>query len=229
MDGFTRLAAALLLAILSNPAAALENELGWTLDSALRQVDRQSKDFDTLLADAAVVARSPAGDEVRSLTGRMYMNRDGDMRIVVANPAPKEMLVTRSEVQEYDPGQALVERFSLSKHKNRMEPYARLGFAASGGDLKSDFLITMLGEERVRGERTLVLELTPKRDQERQVVGKVTLWISEASWMPVRQVIEHVAGQEQLTIDYEGTARNLNLNPELFRANWPRGTKQVRR
>jgi len=47
--------------------------------------------------------------------------------------------------------------------------------------------------------------------------------------MPLRQVIEHVTTNEQLTIDYLGMARNLNLNPELFKSKWPKGTKQVRK
>jgi outer membrane lipoprotein-sorting protein len=110
-----------------------------------------------------------------------------------------------------------------------MEPYATLGFTETGKDLNDDFLVTMLGEDAIRGERVLVLELTPKKDKVRQVVSKVTLWINESSWMPMRQVIEHVSTNEVLTVDYQGAARNLQLNPQLFKADWPRGTKKVRR
>ena len=102
-------------------------------------------------------------------------------------------------------------------------------FTTTGKDLKDDFLVTMLGEERIRGERALMLELTPKRDRDRQIVSRITLGINEASWMPMRQVIEDVANGQTLTIEYEGTARNLNLNPDFFKANWPRGTKRVSR
>ncbi|MEM8767268.1 MAG: outer membrane lipoprotein-sorting protein, partial [Pseudomonadota bacterium] len=161
--------------------------------------------------------------------GRLYMNQSGEMRILVADQGGREVLVTRSEVQEYDPAAELVERYSLSKHKNRMEPYARLGFTDTGKDLRNDFLVTLLGEEMIGHERTLVLELTPKSDRERQIVGTVKLWINEASWMPMRQIIEHVADRETLTIEYSGMARNLNLNPDIFKAKWPRGTKRVSR
>lgn len=220
---------ALLLLSPIHSATAAENELGWTLDSALRQVDRQAQDFDTLLADVTAVTRDANGRRVRSLSGRVYMDNKGDMRVNVAEPDETVLLVTRNDVYEYDPARALVERYSIAKHPNRMEPYTRLGFASTGRDLKDDYLVTMLGEETLRGERTLMLELTPKSDSMRQVVGKVTLWIDEASWMPVRQVIEHVSTAEQLTIDYERTARNLNLNPDLFSPKWPRGTQLIRR
>jgi len=216
-------------AALTGTAAAIENELGWTLDSALKQVDRQTDNFETLLSDGTVVVRDSKGIVTRSLEGRIYISKDGDIRINVSKPQEKVILVTSSEVQEYNPMEAVVERYSLSKHKDRMEPYARLGFTDSGKDLKDDYLVTMLGEDKVGDRRALLLELTPKRDSERQIVAKITLWIDEASWMPLRQVIEHVTTNEQLTIDYLGMARNLNLNPELFKSKWPKGTKQVRK
>lgn len=212
----------------SGMAAGADTSIGWTLDAALKQVDRQSENFDSLLSDGSVVVRNGKGEIVRSRSGRIYMNQKGEMRINVAKPEERVVLVSSSEVQEYIPAQSVVERYSLSKHQDRMEPYARLGFTDSGKDLTDDYLVTMLGEDEIRGNRVMLLELTPKSDKERQIVGKVTLWIDEASWMPVRQVIEHVSTGEQLTIDYQGMARNLNLNPELFKANWPRGTKTVR-
>ena len=206
---------------------AAENELGWTLDSALKQVERQSKDFASLLADVTAVSRGSDGAVSSQLEGRLYMNKDGDYRVQVGGDSGRELLVTRNEVQDYDPARQIVERYSLSKHKNRMEPYARLGFTTTGKDLKDDYLVTMLGEDSIRGERVLLLELTPKRDNERQIVSRVTLWINQASWMPMRQTIEEVENSETLTIDYQGTARNLNLNPAFFKADWPRGTKRV--
>lgn len=217
------------LALVTASAFAAENELGWTLDSALKQVERQSSDFGSLLADVSAGSKGADGATADELTGRLYMNKNGDIRIRTGDDSGREVLVTRSDVQVYDPAQQQVERYSLSKHKDRMEPYARLGFTTTGKDLKDDFLVTMLGEDHIRGERTLILALTPKRDQDRQIVGSVTLWINEASWMPMRQVIEEVAGGRTLTIEYEGTARNLNLNPDFFKASWPRGTKRVNR
>ncbi len=208
---------------------AAENELGWTLDSALKQVERQSKDFASLLAEVSAVSKAADGSVSSELSGRLYMNKDGDYRVQVDDDSGRVMLVTRNEVQEYDPAQQTVERYSLSKHKDRMEPYARLGFTTTGKDLKDDYLVTMLGEDSIRGERVLLLELTPKRDSERQVVSRVTLWINQASWMPMRQTIEEVQNGETLTIDYQGAARNLNLNPDFFRSDWPRGTKRVTR
>lgn len=221
------LSALLSMLLVTGVVRAAENELGWTLDSALKQVDRQSKDFSSLLAEVTVVTTDASGKVTRERAGRMYMNKDGDMRLAVGDGSGQVVLVSRSEVQEYDPAKKQVVHYSLSRHKERLEPYARLGFTNTGKDLTDDYLVTMLGEDHIRGERTLQLQLTPKKDSQRQVVGSVTIWINEASWMPMRQVIEEVSNGEVLTVDYQGAARNLNLNPGLFRSNWPRGTKRV--
>ena len=117
----------------------------------------------------------------------------------------------------------------LSKHKERMEPFARLGFTTTGKELKDDYLVTLLGEDRIGERRVVGVELTPKSEKVRQTVGNIRLWIDQASWMPVRQEIAHVSSGETLTIDYTGMARNLNLNPDLFKDKWPKGTQKIRR
>jgi outer membrane lipoprotein-sorting protein len=214
----------------SHVAATATNELNWTLDSALAQIDRQAQDFNTALADVEAKWQS-AGQEKphRTSTGRIYVNKDGVVRFNVSDPAERTVLVTKNEVQEYDPVRALVDRYSLSKHKTRLEPYARLGFTTTGKELRDDFLVTLLGEDKLNGRRLVGLELTPKSDRARETVARIQLWIDQASWMPVKQVIVHVKTGETLTVTYYGMARNLKLNPDLFKAKWPKGTQQLKR
>jgi outer membrane lipoprotein-sorting protein len=218
------------LLCMSQLAIAATNELGWTLDSALKQIDRQAQDFDTALADVEAVWQASGAEEPhRKASGRLYVNEDGVLRFHLDSPEEAVLLVTRSEVQDYNPVQALVDRYSLSKHKDRLEPYARLGFTTTGKDLRDDYLVTLLGEDYLNGSRILGLELTPKKEQARETVARLELWIDQASWMPVKQVVSHVASGDTLTVTYSGMARNLNLNPELFKAKWPKGTQQLRR
>ena len=211
-------------------ATTATNELGWTLDSALTQIDRQAQDFNTALADVEAQWQAAGADRPhRTSTGRIYVNKAGVLRFSVESPEQRTVLVTKSEVQDYDPVRALVDRYSLSKHKERLEPYARLGFTTTGKDLRDDYLVTLLGEDFVNGRRIVGLELTPKNDRAREVVARLQLWIDQASWMPVKQVIVHVTSGETLTVTYFGMARNLKLNPDLFKAKWPKGTQQLKR
>lgn len=217
------------LFVCAQPAFSADNELGWTLDSALKQIGRQADDFETVLSDVSVIWSDSEGKTTREATGRIYMNRKAQIRLNVSDPQERVYLIDDREVQEYSSRHNLVEVYSRSKHKNRLEPFIRLGFSESGKDLKDNFLVTMLGEDKIGSARVLGLELTPKKDALRQTVSKMTLWIDEASWMPVRQVIAHVTHGETLTLNYSGMARNLNLNDELFRDDWPKGTQKIRK
>jgi outer membrane lipoprotein-sorting protein len=104
-----------------------------------------------------------------------------------------------------------------------------LGFSTTGRDLEKDYLVTFIGEDNIGGRRVLGLELTPTSNSLRAMISKIQIWFDQASWLPARQIISHTSGTGTLTITYSGTARNLNLNPDLFRADWPRGTQEVRK
>jgi len=225
----TKLITVLLFSVAATSLAqAQENELGWTMDSAIKQLDRQGKDLETVLAQVAL----EWSDEAQALdgpkSGRIYFNSKGDFRI--AGEAPnKTWLVEGRTLHMYDPAASQVTQVNLSRDKSRLAPFMRLGFSVTGRDLKDDFLITFAGESNIGDRRTLTLELTPKRDEPRAIVAKIEIAFDQASWLPARHVISHTSGTQTLTVNYTGTARNLNLNPDLFRDKWPRGTDKVRK
>ena len=216
-----------LAALIGGQSIAQENELGWTMDSAVRQLDRQGSGFETALADVEIDWISSDGSADRGNQGRIYQNERGDIRIQINSPEKRTVLVKGHDVFVYDPAKATVEEFSRTKD-NRLEVYTALGFSLTGEDLEKDFLVTFLGEDEITHRRVLGLELTPKDDATRATVSRIQLWIDEASWLPVRQIIEHTASGKSLTTTYSGTARNLSLNPELFDDDWPKGTEKVR-
>ena len=209
-------------------AHAQENELGWTMDSAIKQLDRQGSDLETVLAQVEIEWTGDAEGMDRIHTGRIYFNDDGDFRIAGDTPNKKVLLVEGRSLHMYDPAASQVKEVSLSRDKGRLEPFMRLGFSITGRDLDDDFLITFAGESRIGDRRTLNLQLTPKRDEVRAVVSKIDIAFDQASWLPARQVISHTSGTQTVTVSYSGTARNLDLNPELFRDKWPKGTDKVR-
>jgi len=226
----TKLITVLLFSVaVTSPLQAQENELGWTMKSALKQLDRQGSDLETVLAQVDIEWSGEAQGLDRIRTGRIYFNDDGDFRIAGETPNKKTLLVEGRTLYMYDPAASQVTEVSLSRDKGRLEPYMRLGFSITGRDLDDDFLITFAGESDIGDRRTLTLELTPKRDEVRAIVSKIEIAFDQASWLPARQIISHTSGTQTLTVTYTGTARNLNLNPELFRAKWPRGTDKVRK
>lgn len=203
-------------------------EINWSLDSAIRQIERQARDFQTAMARVELVKTNEDGTEVDRVMGTVFVRADGNTRYNI-DGGQDVTFVDRSVVSQYDATAGTVEEYSLKKHKDRLEPFARLGFSATGSDMKKDYLLTVLGEEEIDSHRTIVLELTPQRDAVRQTVRLVRLYIDQASWMPVRQVIKSTQNGTTLTMTYTGMARNLDLNTELFQDKWPRGTKKIKK
>lgn len=202
--------------------------IDWSLDDAIRQIERQAKDFDTAMARIEIVRTAADGTEISKETGTGFLNEDGGMRFNV-DGGQFVTLVDRRTVSRYNAETSTVEEYSLRSHKDRLEPFIRLGFSTTGKDMKDDYLITIIGEENIGDSRTLVLELTPERDSTRETVRLIRLYIDEASWIPVRQVFESTKDNETVTMTYTGMARNLRLKPELFKDKWPKGTKKIKK
>ena len=216
------------LLLTANMAWPQAPAISWSLDAAIRQIERQAEDFDTGMARVETVRTADDGSEVSRSTGTGFIHRDGDMRYNI-DGGQLVTFVDNNTVSHYNAETATVEEYSLRKHKDRLEPYARLGFSTTGKDMERDYLITIIGEEEIGDARTLVMELTPESNNVRETVRLVRLYIDQASWMPVRQVFKSTGDGTTLTITYTGMARNLDLKPELFRDRWPRGTDTIKK
>jgi len=216
------------LLLVANMAWAQAPAISWSLDAAIRQIERQAEDFDTCMARVETVRTADDGSEISRSTGTGFIHRDGDMRYNI-DGGQLVTFVDNNTVSHYNAETATVEEYSLRKHKDRLEPYARLGFSTTGKDMERDYLITIIGEEEIGDARTVVIELTPESNSVRETVRLVRLYIDQASWMPVRQVFKATSDSTTLTITYTGMARNLDLKPELFRDKWPRGTDTIKK
>lgn len=217
------LAAAMLI---STAVYAQDPAISWDLDDALRQIDRQADNFDTAMASVSVVRTDRDGVEQDRMEGVAFINEDGDLRISASVPETRVYLMDNRDLYLYLPDQQIVQEYYLPKHPQRLIPFVRLGFSETGRDLRDDYLVSAIGERFIGDRRTLGLDLTPKSDKERARVNRVQLWIDQASWMPVEQVVESTASGDKTTIAFSHMARNLKLNPDLFKRKWPRGTKK---
>jgi outer membrane lipoprotein-sorting protein len=207
--------------LLTAAAFAQAPQITWDLDEALTQIERQADDFDTFMARATVVNTSSDGTESHSV-GTVFIRKDGMMRYDEDDSSVKR-LADRDKLMFHDTAAKTVQEYRFRDHPDRLEPFIRLGFSTTGKDLRDNYLITILKEEEIGESRTLQMELTPKKDADRARVRNIHLWIDQASWLPKRQEINATNGAS-LMLTYEGMARNLDLRPELFSDNWPRGT-----
>ena len=201
--------------------------INWSLDAAIRQIERQGNDFSTAMSRVEIVNSAADGDEVDRNTGTVFIRKDGRIRFNSDNGS-RTIIVDNKKVSIHNAEESIVSEYNLSRDKSRLEPFVRLGFSTTGKELKDDYLITIIGEEQLGDTRTLVLELTPKRDSVRATVRQVRLWIDQSSWMPRQQEFSSTSDGSKVLITYTGMARNLQLNPDLFKTKWPKGTKVVK-
>lgn len=227
MKKFLRAAIAASCLVVISATGADMPSIDWDLDDAIRQIDGQADDFESAMARVDFSRTASDGSTMISHSGNGFINERGDMRYS-QDGGQRILLVDGNKVMDYDASTSTVHEYSLSKHKNRLEPFYRLGFSVAGRDMQDRYLITIIGEEELGDTRTLVLELTPERDAERAVVGKIKLWIDQASWMPRRQEFSSTGDGVTTTLDYTDMARNLRLNPDLFDDDWPKGTEKER-
>ncbi|MCZ6853989.1 MAG: outer-membrane lipoprotein carrier protein LolA [Gammaproteobacteria bacterium] len=219
-----------LLATMAVAASAVyAQDITWTIDGALEQISYQAKNFKTAMGKVDARWTDADGKETRKSVGTTYINADGDIRFQLEGDDGSTVLLNSRYLYVYEPGRALVEEYQLSKHPERLAPFVRLGFSTTGEDLQRDYLVTLLGEDAIGDRRVIALELTPKDDEVRQTVGKVQLWIDQASWLPVKQVIDHTSNGETLTVNFTNTSRNLKLSNKLFDADWPKGTQKIKK
>lgn len=218
----------LLVALTAGTASAQNNELQWTMERAIEQLDRQGSDIESVLSDAKMIWEGPelSGDHLQD--GRVYLNKGGDIRVSPTKPGSPTVIIKYNTLHYHDAAAKKVREYSLGKHKGRIEPFLTIGFTVTGKDLKDDFLVTFVGEDMLGDRRILGLEMTPKKDNVRAAVSKITVWFDEASWLPAKQIIEKAGAAGTLTVVYSGTARNLSLNPDLFSTRWERGTEKER-
>lgn len=217
----TNIVYAIAALMVSTGAFAQAPQIKWELDEALTQIERQADDFETFMARAEVVNTAADGTESRTM-GTGFIRKDGMMRYD-PDSSSVQYLVDRDKVMVHDRTAKTVQEYRFRDHPGQLEPFIRLGFSTTGKDLRDNYLITILKEEEIGESRTLQMELTPKKDADRARIRNVQLWIDQASWLPKRQEINATDGAS-MTITYQGMARNLNLRPELFSDNWPRGT-----
>ena len=201
--------------------------IDWDLDDAIRQIDGQADNFETAMARVEFTVKDGDGQVIDSHFGNGFIRKDGDMRYS-QDGGNRVVIVDGDTVSDYNRATETVTTHSLRRNEGALEGFYRLGFSIAGRDMKDRYLVTILGEEELGDSRTLVLELTPERDSERAVVGKIRLWIDQSSWMPRRQEFSSRGDGSTTTVDYTDMARNLRLNPDLFDTNWPRGTKRIR-
>ena len=68
------------LLLMSNIAWAQAPSISWSLDAAIKQIERQARDFNSAMATVEQVRTSDDGSVISNTTGTGFIRKDGNMR-----------------------------------------------------------------------------------------------------------------------------------------------------
>jgi outer membrane lipoprotein-sorting protein len=200
----------------------------WTLESVLKQLDKEAQDFRSLTADVERTKVTVVVNDRSTETGQIFVRRDDKMRIDLKQPDPRTILRDGDQFYIYNPKIRRVEEYDLGKKKSLVDQFLLLGFGTPGSELKKSYLVTLQGEEVLDSRKVLLLELTPKAEDVRQQISKIELWIDEANWLPAQQKFYETGSGDYFIIRYSNIARNVRIVDSVFKPRWPRGVTRVK-
>jgi len=174
------------------------------LASVLAKLDSAAKNFHTTTAtfEFDTVQTDPIPDtDVQK--GAVYYQRNGTTFQMAAHlrernnhPAATAYIISGGVVRLSDTGKE--SDAQTYNQASKYESYLRLGFGASGADLRDKWDIKYLGKETIDGIATDKLELVAKDPNVLKLFVKVTIWLDTAHAVSLKQVFDEPDGTTRI-------------------------------
>lgn len=199
----------------------------YTVESALHELDAQSRSFHSLSADVERTKVTVVVND-RSVEDGSLKVRGDKMLLEMKPPDARTILRTGDNLYIYTPGLKRVEEYNLGKNRSLVDQFLLLGFGTSGKELQKSYLITVLGEPSVDDKRVLELELTPKSEEVRNQISKIQIWFDESNWLPIQQQFFETGSGDYFIVHYTNIVRNPGFDKSEFEPHWPKGTEKIK-
>ena len=216
-----------LLAIVLIPRETYPNQSSGklNLDSVLGMMDHSAEDFKSLTAAIDHIKYTAVVKDTSTESGEIFVRKDSKMRIDFQTPDPRTIIRNGDNLYIYTPKINRVEEYNIGKNRAMADQYLALGFGMRTDTLRKNYTVSLIGEEELDGHKAAVLELVPKSDEVRKQIGKIQMWVDEASWLPVQQKFFEAGSEDYFISHYTKVMKNLKLGDGKFKPDWPKGTK----
>ncbi len=174
------------------------------LSAVLAKLDSAAKNFHTTTAafEFDTIMTDPVPDtDIQK--GNVFYQRSGTMFQMAAHlrernghPAATAYIISGGVVRLSDTGKESDAR--TYNQASKYESYLRLGFGASGADLRDKWDIKYLGKETIDGVATDKLELVAKDPNVRSLFVKVTIWLDTAHAVSLKQLFDEPDGTTRI-------------------------------
>jgi outer membrane lipoprotein-sorting protein len=118
-----------------------------------------------------------------------------------------------------------VREYDIGKYKDLAQKLILLGFGMPGRELAANYDIRNLGDEKIQGQDSTHLRLTPKATEVLEQLSRVDLWISLKNDCPLQQKFDLPGGDYRL-VTYSDVKVNPHLPPSAL--DLPKDAKRER-
>lgn len=211
---------------LLSAAATLEAQ---SADAVLARMDQSASSFRGMTADVQMKTYTAILSDTTTENGTLKMQRlkGGEVRAIIDFSAQTDARVIAflgSIIRIYYPNLKAYQDYEVGKNTDVLNQFLLLGFGSSGRQLAQSYQITMEGSEKVAGQETTKLLLTPKDKKVKQHLAKIEIWVPENAGYPVQQQFYEPSGNYRLV-----TYTNIKINPPIhgvLELKLPKGVKK---
>jgi outer membrane lipoprotein-sorting protein len=199
------------------------------LAEILSRMDDSANRLRTLAANLEYTKVTILVDDKSTETGRIFFRKSRTPQILIdiQKPEAKSILFKKNKAEIFYPKINQVQEYDLSDHSGILQQFLLLGFGTNSGELKKSYTLKLVGEEVLEGDTTSILELTPRKESVAAQLSKIHLWISEESWLPVKQKFFEPGG-DYFIARYTQVRVNRRLPSSTFEIPAAKDAKRVK-
>ena len=190
------------------------------LKDVLTRMDWMSKRLKTLSASLEYTKVTVLVDDHSTESGEIFLRHSSSPQILIQfeKPDRKTILFKKNSAEIYIPKINQIQEYDLKDHQELLQQFLLLGFGTRSRDLRKSYDLKLAGDRDLDGDAVVVLELVPKEPEVFGRLEKITLWVSEESWLPVQQQFNEPNG-DYILARYRSVKVNRYLPGSKFRIN----------
>lgn len=194
----------------------------------LRQMDQRSNTLRTLTADLKETDVTVVVDDESEKNGKLFYKKTrkgSTLKLVYENPHGRTLLLEKGKLKILEPR---IRRYSeIETGKGRGSSELRLfWFGQSSSSIRKDYDVHVVGNERVEGQQTSLLELKPKSSEIKALFSRIHLWVDHRDWIPIQTRLTQPS-EDHRTILLSNVKINRRLPNGTFKMQAPSDYERV--
>ena len=196
------------------------------LDEILANMQKAASTITSIHAKMDQIKRDLQIGGIEKYSGQVFFKHaakgNDKVKIIYSKPPGQTIWVVGETITLYQAeiNQAIITTRSAAASKGDEFAFIATPYS-SVPELKRQYNIVYVGDDQSLAK----LKLTPKA---KSSIQKLTLWVDQATWLPVRYTVLESNGNPT-TFTLSDVKKNQGISDSTFKVDLPKGTKMLRR